>query len=46
MLLNLYSNAIKFTERWGTINVMVELLKHTELRISVIDSGIGIKQED
>ena len=49
VLLNLYSNAVKFTNRDGKISIMVELLKqrHKEfVRVSVHDSGIGIKEED
>jgi signal transduction histidine kinase len=48
ILLNLVSNAIKFTEK-GTIKVSVELLqldvKHIFLRFSVIDTGIGLSQK-
>ena len=49
MLLNLLSNAIKFTGRDGSILILVELLKQdltnsNYLRISVIDTGIGIKK--
>ena len=58
VLLNLLSNALKFTKRHGKILIMTEfipesLLTGTErrrsqghIRISVIDSGSGIKQED
>ena len=49
VLLNLYSNAVKFTNRDGKISIMVEQVKqrHKEfVRVSVHDSGIGIKEED
>lgn len=46
ILLNLYSNAIKFTERGGSINIVVELIDETQIRLSVIDNGIGIKEEN
>jgi len=60
-LLNLYSNAIKFTDRFGKIVIVVEKVKYSDnggdesqinsatfdmIIISVIDSGIGIKEED
>jgi len=48
ILSNLLSNALKFTEK-GTILVTVNHIPHTAdsyyLKISVTDSGIGIKQE-
>ena len=47
ILLNLYSNAIKFTDRFGKVVIIVEKvrknLSQDLLIISVIDSGIGIK---
>lgn len=48
VLLNLLSNALKFTEKNGRILVMVMLMrgKKESLRISVVDSGVGIKTED
>jgi two-component system sensor histidine kinase/response regulator len=49
VLLNLYSNAIKFTNRGGSIHIVVELTEvraQSILRLSVIDNGIGIKQEN
>jgi signal transduction histidine kinase/ActR/RegA family two-component response regulator len=48
ILLNLTSNALKFTERGG-VNVLCELQPHpqgaTLLKISVSDSGIGMTAE-
>lgn len=47
VLLNLYSNAVKFTDRNGKITILVELMREqAQLRISVHDTGIGIKEED
>ncbi|MCW8887151.1 MAG: transporter substrate-binding domain-containing protein, partial [Motiliproteus sp.] len=47
ILINLVNNAVKFTES-GEINVTVEELqqqgKHTQLRFSVRDTGIGMDQ--
>ena len=45
MLLNIYSNAIKFTQKKGTITIMIEK-RVNELIVSVIDSGIGIKEKN
>jgi signal transduction histidine kinase len=49
VLLNLVSNAIKFTDRSGEIIILVE--KYMEkgkvnLRVSVTDNGLGIKEEN
>lgn len=44
ILINLLNNAIKFTE-YGEIKLHAEI-ELDKLRISVIDSGIGIKTED
>lgn len=44
ILINLLNNAIKFTER-GQVTLMAEIAQST-LRISVADTGIGIKAED
>ncbi len=47
---NLTSNAIKFSDKKGTINLSIKVLKETktyhEFRISVKDSGIGIHPDD
>ena len=45
VLLNLYSNAIKFTQKHGKITILIEKLQMF-VRISVIDKGLGIKLED
>jgi len=45
VLLNLYSNAVKFTDRQGKITILVELIKDF-LRISVTDDGLGIEKKN
>jgi signal transduction histidine kinase/CheY-like chemotaxis protein len=46
ILLNIFGNAIKFTEQ-GTINVYVSVeLDEQELSISVADSGLGMTEEE
>ena len=49
VLLNLYSNAIKFTEKHGMIQVKVSQIKEGNkpmILIEVKDNGIGIKYKD
>jgi PAS domain S-box-containing protein len=43
---NLMSNAIKFTDELGTVIVRCSEKNKSELAISIIDSGIGISQEN
>ncbi|HEX3397515.1 MAG TPA: ATP-binding protein [Steroidobacteraceae bacterium] len=44
VLLNLTSNAVKFTERGG-VRIEVSPLREMQLKVSVTDSGIGINEE-
>ncbi len=46
ILLNILSNAIKFSHHGEKIMVNTQISNFGELQISVIDHGIGIKQED
>ena len=49
ILLNIYNNAIKFTDRNGNITLLIEKVDNAtekKLVISVIDSGIGIKKKN
>ena len=45
ILLNVFSNAIKFTESNGKIEIDAHLLRTGELQISVRDDGIGIPSD-
>ena len=48
-MLNIYSNAIKFTDRNGKIVIHIEKkIDHEKqfLMISITDTGEGIKEED
>ncbi len=45
MILNLVSNAIKFSERGGTVTVTAGI-EGSRLLVRVIDSGVGISAED
>jgi CheY-like chemotaxis protein/two-component sensor histidine kinase len=42
---NLLSNAIKFTPEKGSIRVVIEPESEDKVRVKVIDTGIGIKEE-
>ena len=48
VLLNIQANALKFTEK-GSVRIEVEIVKVVMdhyLQVSVIDTGMGIKEED
>jgi two-component system cell cycle sensor histidine kinase PleC len=46
ILLNLLTNAIKFTRRNGSVEIFARLAKSGELAFGVKDDGIGIAEED
>ena len=52
IMMNLISNALKFTEKNGTVDVLVKLLPASSkndpelLEIRIIDTGIGIKDDE
>jgi signal transduction histidine kinase len=46
VLLNIVSNAIKFTDRNGKIVIVVEKIDQDFIRVSVVDNGIGIKKKN
>lgn len=46
ILLNIYSNAIKFTPDGGKITIATNLLESGDVSVSVSDTGKGISQED
>jgi signal transduction histidine kinase/CheY-like chemotaxis protein len=51
VLINLISNALKFTDKKGTINVLIEAVsietdKEISVKFSVKDTGIGISKEN
>ena len=45
VLLNLQSNALKFTPK-GKVEILVSIKDSKLLEISVVDTGVGIKEED
>ena len=47
MLINLVKNALKFSKRKGSIRIFAAFDKESsELRVKVVDNGIGVKKSD
>ena len=46
ILLNLLSNAVKFTKDGGSVSLNAKLNRSGELEVSIIDTGIGIPEDD
>jgi len=46
VLLNLLTNAVKFTPEGGTVTVRADCSADGEVRLSVADTGIGMSKED
>ncbi len=45
-LINLVSNSIKFSSEGSMINITAEIIDNGDLKISVIDQGIGISKDN
>jgi signal transduction histidine kinase len=46
IIVNLLSNALKFTPKGGRVTVRVEMTGENAVRIAVADTGVGIAAED
>jgi signal transduction histidine kinase len=46
ILLNLLTNALKFTQKGGRVEILTEAQDDGRVRISVSDTGVGIAPED
>ena len=45
IILNLVSNAVKFTPKEGRVSVLARLTENTHIETSINDTGIGMKKE-
>ena len=46
VVINILSNAVKFTQRGGSVYVALEMVRDGSCRLTVEDTGIGIAEED
>lgn len=46
ILINLATNAVKYTQDHGRIEIWAERVEHKNIKISVKDSGVGISQSE
>jgi PAS domain S-box-containing protein len=46
IIINLLSNAVKFSELGGTVTIKVEQTINGDIKLSVIDSGVGIPEDE
>lgn len=46
IIINLLSNALKFTNKGGEVSVSAEKLRNGDIKVSVADNGIGMNPED
>lgn len=46
VLVNLLSNAVKYNYEGGTVDISVMPIRDDDLRINIVDSGIGIRAKD
>ncbi len=46
ILLNLISNAVKFTHRFGTVTISAKSVAEREIEIQITDTGIGMTKMD
>ena len=46
VIVNLLSNAIKYNHQHGEVSISVSSVQEGFVRINIVDTGCGIKQED